>query len=198
MSQIVQEETYGKLVLCELFTSIWLGKWDNYEKIIAQVPEELVEEIPFHEHYEREETSLWYDNYFQIPGAYFIPPYLSSYHGQSGEEQERARQDVLCLIGEYEKFQFYYPLEEDVFPDHFGSVTGFITAILKAEVEAEQKEDLELSNQLKAIQRNIYTSYMKKGIKEMLEHAKGKVNDRYFQEFLYFYSESMEEIMDLT
>ena len=73
---------------------------------MSQLPENLSEEFPFHQYYNREEISLWDDNHFKIPGAYVIPPYLSSYNDRGVEAQENSRQDVLCLIGEYEKFCF--------------------------------------------------------------------------------------------
>lgn len=195
MNQATQEETYGKLILSDLLTNIWYGNWDKYEEILSQVPDALVRELPFHEHYDREETSLWYDNHFRIPGAYFIPPYLSSYNDQSQEAQEQARQDVLCLIGEYEKFGFYYPLEQEEFPDHFGSVTAFITAAINAEVKASQTGDEELVEQLKKLQRNIYTTHLKKNIHAMVEHAVTKTTDDFFRIFIPFYVQIMNDIM---
>lgn len=194
MKQAVQEEVYGNLLLNELMTSIWFGDWDQYEEIMSQLPENLLEEFPFHQYYNREEISLWYDNYFKIPGAYFIPPYLSSYNDRSAEAQEKSRQDVLCLIGEYEKFGFYYPLDQDQFPDHFGSITAFITATLKEEIKAIQANDDELILQLNKLKQQMYVSYLAKGIFNMTEHAKGKVEDQFFQEFLTYYAQNMKQI----
>jgi hypothetical protein len=75
MEQLVNdmEEMYGKLLLGELFTSVWFGHWDHYEAMMSGVPEELAANLPFHSHYSREDTALWRDNYFQIPGPYFVP-----------------------------------------------------------------------------------------------------------------------------
>lgn len=194
MKQAVQEEIYGNLLLNELMTSIWFGNWEQYEKIMTQLPEELVEEFPFHQYYDREDTSLWYDNHFRIPGAYFIPPYLSSYNDQSAEAQEKSRQDVLCLIGEYEKFGFYYPLDQDQFPDHFGSITAFITATLKEQVKAMQVGDNELVEQLGDLKQQIYVRYLAKGIHEMTKQANGKTVDLFFQHFLTYYAGNMKQI----
>lgn len=163
---------------------------------MSQLPEELVEEFPFHRYYDREETSLWYDNHFRIPGAYFIPPYLSSYNDHSAEAQEKSRQDVLCLIGEYEKFGFYYPLDQDQFPDHFGSITAFITATLKEQIKAIKKEDDELVSQLNDLKQQIYVRYLAKGIYEMTKQAKGKAIDLFFQQFLTYYAQNMKQICE--
>ncbi|WP_217585776.1 molecular chaperone TorD family protein [Lentibacillus saliphilus] len=188
------EETYGKLLLSELFTSVWFGHWDDYEAVIGRLPEELVAELPFHEHYNREDTALWRDNYFQVPGDYFIPPYLSSYFGKGEEEQEQAKQDVLCLIGEFDKLGFYYPLEQGEFPDHFGSVTAFLTAAVKEEIKALEANDETLAEKLLTMQHNVYDTYMKQGIEKMLAHGETKWADPFFKEFLPFYGENMKDI----
>lgn len=188
------EEVYGKLLLGELFRCVWFGHWDHYETIISGLPEELIENIPFHQYYDREETALWRDNYFQIPGPYFIPPYLSSYYGESAEDQEEARQEVLCLVGEFDKLKFYYPLEQDEFPDHFGSMTAFITAALKEEVKAIEVGDTELQEQLQEVQQRVYTSYLRKGIQTMRQTCDEEAFEPFFRSFIPFFAESMEDI----
>ncbi|MUV36337.1 hypothetical protein JNUCC1_00139 [Lentibacillus sp. JNUCC-1] len=194
MVETTLEEAYGKLLLSDLFTHIWFGDWEAYETAIEQIPEELVMELPFTDHYIREETALWRDNYFQIPGEYFIPPYLSSYFGKDEKEQERARQEVLCLVGDYDKFGFYYPLEQNEFPDHFGSVTAFITAALKSEIKAHEEGDAELASQLHNFRHHIYTTYLQKGIASMMTQCENRVSDPFFKAFLTFYQQSMEDI----
>lgn len=195
MEQATLNETFGKLLLSDLFTSIWFGNWDEYESIISRLPVELVRNLPFHKHYDREETALWRDNHFLIPGPYFIPPYLSSYFGKTEEEQDEARQDVLCLIGEFDKLGFYYPLEQNEFPDHFGSVTAFITAALKEEVEASQSGDAELVEQLRTVQHEVYNTYLAKGIHKMLETCMSRLTDPFFKTFIPFYARGMEDII---
>src|SRR5690625_830800 len=91
------EETYGQVLLSQLFTHIWFGDWDEYEETVNQLPADLLKEFPFHQYYERKETEQWHDNYFSIPGIYFVPPYLSSYQGKSEKEEVQAKQDLLCL-----------------------------------------------------------------------------------------------------
>lgn len=196
MEQTTLDEVYGRLLLSDLFTSVWFGNWQEYEDIISKLPEALIDNLPFHKYYDPEETALWRDNYFQIPGPYFIPPYLSSYFGKSEEEQEKGRQDVLCLVGEFDKLGFYYPLEQDEFPDHFGSMTAFITAALKEEIKAVQSEDLELVEQVKMAQLNVYNLYLAKGAEKMLIQSEGKLADPFFKEFLPFYVETMKNIVD--
>lgn len=197
MVQIVNdevEETYGKLLLAELFRTVWFGDWDSYDAIISGLPEELTEELPFHQHYNREDTALWRDNYFQIPGPYFVPPYYSSYFEKSEEGQEAARQEVLCLVGEFDKLGFYYPLEQNEFPDHFGSMTAFITAALKEEIKAIQARDTKLKEQLQEVQHRVYTSYIKKGIIQMLEDCDDRLSDPFFQAFMPFFAQRMKDI----
>src|SRR5690625_5375459 len=83
--QYTIEETYGKLVLTQLFTHVWFGDWDHYEEAIDQLPDDLIEAFPFHRFYDREKVELWHDNYFSIPGSYFIPPYLRSEERRVGK-----------------------------------------------------------------------------------------------------------------
>lgn len=190
------EETYGKLVLTQLFTHVWFGDWDEYEKAIEQLPEELIQAFPFHKHYDREETSLWHENYFSIPGPYFVPPYLSSYTEKTEGEQEKVKQDLLYLIGAFDKVGFYYPLEKEEFPDHIGSLTAFIAAAAKKEVEAAKDNDSELFQQMNELQQEIYESYLKIAIREMWNHYSEHIQDPFFKEFIPFYMHAMEDLKE--
>lgn len=189
--QYTLEETYGKLLLTQLFTHVWFGHWDRYEESIEQLPGELIEAFPFHAYYQREETKLWHDNYFSIPGDYFIPPYLSSYNNST--DQEKVKQDLLCLIGAYDKVGFYYPLEQDEFPDHIGSLTAFITAAANEEIKAMEKDDFELAKQMNQLQVDIYYSYLEPTINKLWDNNKDKINDSFFKTFIPFYINAMEE-----
>ncbi|HLR69721.1 MAG TPA: molecular chaperone TorD family protein [Virgibacillus sp.] len=190
------EETYGKLVLTQLFTHVWFGDWDEYEKAINQLPDELIDAFPFHKHYDREESALWHENYFSIPGPYFIPPYLSSYTEKTEDEQEKAKQDLLYLIGAFDKVGFYYPLEKDEFPDHIGSLTAFITAAAKKEIEATKEGNTELVKQMNELQQEIYESYLRIAINELWSRYKNHIQDSFFKEFVPFYLNAMEDLRD--
>ena len=189
------EETYGQVLLSQLFTHIWFGNWDEYEETVNQLPADLLKEFPFHQYYERKETEQWHDNYFAIPGIYFVPPYLSSYQGKSEKEEVQAKQDLLCLIGTFDKLGFYYPLEQEELPDHFGSLTAFITAAASEEVKALEKGDRELAGQLRESQHEMYHTYLEPGIEKLWERNKGKLTDPFFKEFIPYYMACMGEIV---
>lgn len=188
------EEAYGQLLLSQLFTHIWFGNWDEYEATTDRLPADLKDEFPFHKHYKRETTELWYDNYFNIPGVYFIPPYTSSYDGKSEEDVDRSKHDLLCLIGTFDKLGFYYPLEQDEFPDHIGSLTAFITAAISEEINAREKGDQELVGQIIEVKEEIYYNYIRPNIEKLWENNEQKVTDPFFKQFIPYYINSMEEM----
>lgn len=188
------EETYGKLVLTQLFTHVWFGDWDRYEEAIKQLPAELTNAFPFHKHYDREETALWHENYFSIPGPHFVPPYLSSYTEKTEGEQEKAKQDLLYLIGAFDKVGFYYPLEKEEFPDHIGSLTAFIAAAAKEEIEATKAKDAELATQMNDLQKEIYDSYLRIAINQLWGRYSDHIKDPFFKEFIPFFQSSMADL----
>ncbi|NBJ68711.1 MULTISPECIES: molecular chaperone TorD family protein [Clostridia] len=190
-----QVETYGKLVLTQLFTHIWYGDWDKYEQIVNQLPKNLVDQFSFHTFYAREETKIWHENYFSIPGKYFIPPYMSSYRGKSENEEVDTKQDLLCLIGVYEKMGFYYPIEREAFPDHIGSLTAFITATLKEEMAALEEGDGNLANQLTNVRKELYDHYLVPCLNAIWRQHQNKFSDPFFRAFIPYYIETMEEVV---
>jgi TorA maturation chaperone TorD len=190
--ETMMEERYGKLAIANIMTSIWLGDWDTYEVFMNDVPEGMREELTFHSFYNRDEVQLWYDNHFFIPGGHFVSPYFSSYTNNN-EDEEARRHDLLCLIGLYEKTSFYFPLEQDRLPDHFGSMTAFISSILQGEIEAEKEGDSEHLQQLEGIEAELMTRFIKPVLKPLLENAESKINHPFFKEFLSFYAEMMSE-----
>lgn len=192
---MTQVETHGKLLLSQLFTNIWLGEWDNYEQTISQLPDEITLNLPFHSHYDQREVKLAYENYFVIPGEYFVPPYVSAYYGKSESEQQTARQDLLCLIGAYEKVGYYYPAEIDELPDHIGSIIGFITALLREEIKATNENDTHLVTDIKKIQREVYEDYLRPGLNKMEKPLQITIDDSFFKNFMPFFYESLEMIM---
>ncbi len=189
-----QEETYGKLILAQIFTHIWYGDWDNYEQTMNQLPERLVNEFPFHACYDRKETKIWHDNYFSIPGIYFVPPYMSSYREKSETAELDTKQDLLCLIGAYEKLGFYYPLEREAFPDHIGSLTAFITATLKEEAVALEKGDHELVIELADARKEMYDKYLAPCLGVICKQHQHKFSDSFFNMFIPFYMEEIKGI----
>lgn len=186
------EERYGKLALANIMTSIWFGDWDRYEEIMKEVPESVKAELSFHSSYKRDEVQLWHDNHFFIPGDHFVSPYFSSYI-KNGEDEDARRHDLLCLIGLYEKTGFLYPLEKERFPDHFGSLTAFLSSVIQEEIKAEQEGDREYLKQLEELEADVLRQYIQPVIKPMLEIAEGKVKHSFFKEFLGFYGELMNE-----
>lgn len=182
-------ERYGQLLLCQLFTQVWYGNWDEFEETIEQLPRELQDQFPFYKVYNREETEVWHENYFEIPGEYFIPPYLSSYQTDAINADHEMKEDLIHLITTFDKLGFYYPLEKDQFPDHIGSLTAFITATLAEEIKALQQSEVELIQQLQEIKEDIYKKYLKPAIERMWAENKHKVSDPFFEKFIpYFVS----------
>lgn len=185
------EETYGKLALFNIMAHIWTGDWDNYEAIFEEIPASIVNEFPFHEHYKKDEVALWYDNYFVIPGDYFVSPYLSSYSTSDAEEYEKTKQDLLCLIGLYEKLGFYYPLDQELFPDHFGSLTGFLVSLIRVEIDAIQHQDEILYHQIKKLQRDVLTKYLHPQMAKLKKEASEKISHPFFTTFIDFFADSV-------
>lgn len=188
----MMEERYGKLAIANILTSIWFGDWNRYEEFMKDVPESMQAELSFHSFYKRDEVQLWHDNHFFIPGDHFVSPYFSSYTNDS-EDEEARKHDLLCLIGLYEKTGFYFPLEQDRLPDHFGSMIAFLSSILQAEINAEQTGDNEFIKQLEEIEMDVLQKYIQPVIKPMLEMADAKVKHPFFKEFLNFYGDLMNE-----
>lgn len=188
------EERYGKLAITNILTSIWFGDWKRYEEIMHEVPESMHDELSFHSFYKRDEVQLWHDNHFFIPGDHFVSPYFSSYSKDSDDDELR-KKDLLCLIGLYEKTNYYFPLENNIFPDHFGCLTAFVGSLLQEQIKAEQDGDREYLMQLEKLEAEVISQYIKPVIKPLLAVAATKVKHPFFKEFLQFYAE-MEEWME--
>lgn len=188
----MMEERYGKLAIANILTSIWFGDWSRYEDFMNDVPEDMHAELSFHSFYEREEVKLWHDNHFFIPGDHFVSPYFSSYP-KEGEDEEARKQDLLCLIGLYEKTGFYFPLEQNRLPDHYGSMTAFLSSILQAEIKADQEGEREYLQQLEEIEAEVLKRYIQPSLNPMLKAAGLKIKHPFFKEFLSFYADLMGE-----
>lgn len=192
---IKQVETYNKLILTQLFTNIWYGDWKIYENTLSSLPKERTNNLPFHPFYDPKAVKLAYEKHFVRPGEYFISPYVSSYYEKNEEKQLKARQDLLYLIGAYEKIDYYYPIEKDELPDHFGSVTGFITALLQQEIKAHEQNDRKLIAEIKQLQRDTYDDYLKAAIIKMEQYFNQMVDNQFFEHFLPYYIEILEVIV---
>lgn len=190
----MMEERYGKLAITNILTSIWFGDWKRYEEIMNEVPESMQDELSFHSFYKRDEVQLWHDNHFFIPGDHFVSPYFSSYSKDSDDEELR-KKDLLCLIGLYEKTKYYFPLENNIFPDHFGCLTAFVGSILQEQIKAETDGDCEYLAQLEDLEAEVISQYIQPVIKPMLAVAEAKIKHPFFKEFLAFYSD-IEEWME--
>lgn len=186
------EERYGKLAIANIMTSIWLGEWDRYEEFMNEIPDGMRGELPFHSSYQREEVELWYDNHFFIPGDHFVSPYFSSY-SKNNEDEEARRHDLLCLIGLFEKTAFYFPLEQDRLPDHFGSMTAFLSSILQGEIKAELEGDCQKLQQLEDIEAEMLNKYIRPVLDPMLANAEAKIKHPFLKEFLRFFADIVGE-----
>jgi TorA maturation chaperone TorD len=182
-------ESYGMLALINIFSSVWLGDWDQYEKSIAGIPKELLKELPFHGHYQREEVDLWYQNHFFIPGDYFVSPYFSTYASQENRDHEKTNAELLCLIGIYEKMGFYFPLEKKIYPDHIGCLNVFIEGIVREEITSQIKQDQALLNQLNSLREEITDQYLLPLIKGIKKAADKNIQLPFLREIVNFYTE---------
>ncbi|MCF6092485.1 molecular chaperone TorD family protein [Microaerobacter geothermalis] len=189
------EEVYGKRLICNLFTQIWFGNWKEYETIFREIPASLRDQFSFHKHYEREEVSLWYENYFLIPGKYYVPPYISFYAKKLNEDTEKFKQELLCLIGVYEKVGFYYPIEKEEFPDHIGILTAFLTASIQEEIKAIENGDQKLAQQIKNLQQQVIEKYILPYLEEFKHYSKTKIHHLFFTKFIEFYCSMLEQTL---
>jgi TorA maturation chaperone TorD len=182
-------ESYGMLALINIFSSVWLGDWDQYEKSIAGIPKELLKELPFHGHYQRDEVDLWYQNHFFIPGDYFVSPYFSTYASQENRDHEKTNAELLCLIGIYEKMGFYFPLEKKIYPDHIGCLNVFMEGIVREEITSQIKQDQALLNQLNSLREEITDQYLLPLIKGIKKDADKNIQLPFLREIVNFYTE---------
>ncbi|UII56816.1 molecular chaperone TorD family protein [Cytobacillus spongiae] len=192
MTQLKQEQQ-GKMAIANILSSIWLGEWNQYEILMNQIPKELQDQLPFHTYYDREQVELWYENHFFIPGKFFISPYLSSYKVNEGEGTESRKKDLLCLIQLYESMGFYYPLENDRYPDHLGCITLFLSALVN-----EQLENEENYNVLVDIEREIVKKHIQPVLQMVVTEGSNKLHHPFLREFLFFYKETIEEDWDIS
>ncbi|MEQ6390120.1 hypothetical protein RZN22_12465 [Bacillaceae bacterium S4-13-58] len=199
------EESYGRLALWNILSQIWLGEWDEYEAYFRELPLEVKQEFPFHSHFKREEVSLWYDNYFVIPGDYFVPPYFSSYSGGDSREplvgssdgeflqEDDTKQELLCLIGHFERVGYYYPLEKDVYPDHFGSLAGFMVSAIREEIQSISNGNSNRSIEMKELQEEILVKYLIPVEDKLKKSAQERIMHPFFQTFLTFYHNAVQQ-----
>lgn len=182
-------EKYGQLLLSQLFTLVWYGNWDEFENTLNRLPSDIQDQFPFYKVYDRTETELWHKNYFEIPGEYFIPPYLSSYEEQTIDAAKNMKEKLLQLISSYENLGFYYELDKETITDHFGSLTAFMTTMIGEEIKAIQQNDNQLVKNLQKIKEEICENYLQPGINKLWDANKHKISDPFFEAFIpYFIS----------
>lgn len=180
------EERYGNMTLMNIFTSVWLGDWDLYDELFINMPDEIKNQFPFQSHYDREQVALWHENYFAIPGDFFVPPYYTAYQ-ENQENMEEWKHSLLGLIGMYEKFGFYYPLEKEKYPDHIGCMTAFISSSIDAQIKAYHSRDFESITLLDKVQEEMLINYIEPTLLPLLNVAENKIEHPFFKEFLRFY-----------
>lgn len=191
------QEAYGRLMISNLLTHLWFGNWEEYSKIMSEIPIELYDSFPFHKYYEKEEVSLLHENHFFIPGDNFVTPYMSTYYTEIYEE-EKAKQSLLCLVSMYEKLGFYYPLEKEEFPDHFGSLTAFLAAGIKAEIDAINEGDQELIDSMRELQNELLTIYIVPTFTVFMQKAEARIEHPFFIAFLKNYMPLIKETLVRT
>lgn len=187
------EELKGSLALANIMSVVWLGDWDRYEKIFAEMPTELREQFPFHQYYNREDVAIWHENHFFIPGEFFISPYFSSYSSNNGQDIEERRKNLLCLIGIYEKMGFYYPLEENLYPDHLGCIMVFLTSLLQEQIKARQASDEQLYQKLADLKNEIFHEYIQPILSSLQKIALNNVKHPFLHEFLQYFCSTLSK-----
>ncbi|MBM4763056.1 molecular chaperone TorD family protein [Bacillus sp. B15-48] len=191
--KVMQEELYGKLALTNILASVWLGDWDRYEEIFHQMDAGLRESFPFHSEYNRDLVQLWHENHFLIPGEYFVSPYFSSYKLNRVNVEER-KENLLCLIGTYEKVGFYFPLEQELYPDHLGCITAFISALQQERIKALQENNSILDEQLYQLEKKIVCDYILPLKNEIKDAAESKIHHPFLRQFISYYFEVIGEL----
>ena len=194
------EELKGSLALANIMSVIWLGDWERYENIFAEMPIELREQFPFHKYYTQDEVAIWHENHFFIPGEYFISPYFSSYTSNRGQDAEERRKSLLCLIGHYEKMGFYFPLEKQLYPDHIGCIMVFVSSLLQEQIKAKHDSDEELYLQLDELKSEILTDFIEPILSQLQKNMLNNAKHPFINEFLQYFCRSLdkEEIFSLV
>lgn len=191
MNELI-EEAYGKQTLANLFTYVWTGNWDQYEQAFNQMPVQLKELFPFHANYNREQVSLWYENYFYIPGDYFVAPYYSSYLS-NGETDESRKHSLLGLLGMYEKYGFYFPLEKGYFPDHIGCMTAFVSSAIQEQIKALEQSDKKTTEEMFQVEAEIRAHYIEPTLSSIQVLSEEKIDHPFFKSFIQYYAESIKQ-----
>lgn len=187
------EELKGSLALANIMSVIWLGDWERYEKIFAEMPIELREQFPFHKYYTQDEVAIWHENHFFIPGEYFISPYFSSYTSNGGQDVEERRKSLLCLIGHYEKMGFYFPLEKQLYPDHIGCIMVFLSSLLQEQIKAKHDSDEELYLQLNELKSEILTDFIEPILSQLQKNMLNNAKHPFINEFLQYFCRSLDK-----
>lgn len=183
----------GMLALTNIFSSVWLGDWDQYEKILSEMPKELTTELPFHSLYDREEVDLWYQNHFVIPGDHFVSPYFSTYSAEKQGSNEETNKELLCLIGIYEKVGFYFPLEKKLYPDHIASLNVFFGSLMREAITAQTNDDQKYLKQLQEMQAEILNQYLLPLGNGLKNAANNKIYNQFLKEFVDYYADFLEK-----
>lgn len=184
------EEQLGLLALTNIMSSVWLGDWDTYEAIFEKMDDNLKAYFPFHNEYERENVKLWHDNHFSIPGRFFIPPYYSAYKRKNEHEEEKKKK-LLCLIGNYEERGYYFPLQQQLYPDHIGCMIGFIGAIQKEKLRLLDLNEFDEVNSLKELELDVAKNYVWPLLHSIRQ--RGAFKHPFFEKFLDFSLQTFSE-----
>jgi len=177
-------EKYGQLLLSQIFTQVWYGNWNEFEETIEQLPTEWQEQFPFYEVYNRKETKSWHEHYFNIPGEYFIPPYLSSYQKEEVQAKESMKNDFYNFIERFDNVDELNVLREEEFSDHIGSLTAFVTIMISLEIKAIQENNDVYMKDLQHIREHFCKKHLKPGVDKLWETYKHKVKDPFFETFI--------------
>lgn len=183
------DELKGKQFVYGLFSAILLGQFQRYRQMMEELPEEMRAQFPFHQHYDEEEVSLAYDNLFVIPGEFYIPPYYSSYAGSYNDNELEIRENHLCLIGLFERFGFYDPIEQEQLPNHIAMFFSFMQASLALEVKAWTDNDEELAGQAQQLQKRFLDEFLHPWVPMLLSQVQKQEISLFFQKWGNFAQE---------
>lgn len=153
-------ELKGKQFVYGLFSAILLGQVERYDQVMRELPVDIRKQFPFYQDFEKEKVTAAYDNLFVVPGDYYIPPYYSSYAGLYYDNELDLNENHLCLIGLFERFGFYDPIEQEQLPDHIAMFFSFMQASLALEVKAWTDDDEELAKQAQQLQKRFLNEFL--------------------------------------
>lgn len=182
-------ELKGKQFVYGIFSALLLGQVERYRQVMENLPVDIRRQFPFHQDFEEEKVAAAYDNLFVVPGDYYIPPYYSSYAGQYKDNELEIREHLLCLIGLFERFGFYYPIEQEQLPDHIAMFFSFMQASLALEEKAWTDNDEKLAGQAQQLQKRFLDEFLHPWVPVLLSQVQKQEISPFFQKWGHYAQE---------